>query len=255
MDDQALTVQPTAQVPAPVSEAASMLAMIERMANNPSVDIDRLERLIAMKEKIDQQAAERAFNSSMRDAQAEIPQILRAAKNEQTRSKYALLEAINAKIVPIVTKHGFSMSFGTADSPHAKHYRITCLVSHLSGHSRDYYADIPIDDAGMAGKVNKTATHAFGSTMSYGRRYLTLLIFNVATTGEDNDGNRELQREAGPISQEQVERLQNLIVEVAANIPAFCKYFKIVRLDELPASEFDRAVSSLERKRSQNNGN
>jgi hypothetical protein len=41
----------------------------------------------------------------------------------------------------------------------------------------------------MRGSPNKTAIHGFGSAMSYGRRYLLLLIFNLAMRHEDNDGN------------------------------------------------------------------
>ena len=39
------------------------------------------------------------------------------------------------------------------------------------------------------GTVNKTKIHASGSTLSYGRRYLLKLIFNLTTVDElDDDG-------------------------------------------------------------------
>lgn len=170
---------------------ASFSTMIERLATNKDVDVEKLERMLAMQERILAKQGEMAFNEAMKQCQEEMPSILRNKDNSQTNSRYADLEAVNNAIVPVYTKHGFSLSFGTADCSVAGHYRMTCLVSHTGGHSRPYQADIPIDAAGIKGAANKTGTHAFGSTMSYGRRYVTLMIFNLTLTNEDNDGQRK----------------------------------------------------------------
>ena len=60
---------------------------------------------------------------------------------------------------------------------------------HEAGHTKRYHVDLPIDSTGIKGSVNKTGVHANGSTYSYARRYLTMMIFNVVLTNEDNDGN------------------------------------------------------------------
>jgi hypothetical protein len=169
------------------STTVSALSVIERAAADKSVDVEKLERLFALQERLLARQAEEAFNAAMKEVQSQELRIIRDAQNPQTNSKYARLESLNKVIVPIYTTAGFSISFGTADCPVAAHYRITATVSHQGGHSRPYQCDIPIDDKGMKGTPNKTATHAFGSTMSYGRRYLTLLIFNIALVGEDDD--------------------------------------------------------------------
>jgi hypothetical protein len=173
-----------------VTESTAMVSMIERLAARPDINVDNLERILAMQERIMAKQAEVSFDEAMMACQQEIPAILRNKNNQQTSSRYADLEAINEAIVPIYTKHGFSLSFSTADCPVAEHYRVTCLVSR-SGYSRSYQGDIPNDVTGLKGNANKTRTHAFGSTMSYGRRYLTLLIFNITLTNEDNDGQRK----------------------------------------------------------------
>jgi len=175
---------------APVrSDQGSIISAILSAAKDSSIDINKLERLMSLRTELEADQRRIEFNAAMTAAQAEIEPVVRKKANEQTRSKYATLEAIHQMVVPVVTKHGFSMTFGTEDSKIEGHYRIVCQLSHRSGHSERYTADIPIDRAGLKGNDNKTATHAFGSTMSYGRRYLTLLIFNVATM-DDNDGNR-----------------------------------------------------------------
>lgn len=166
---------------------SSLLAVIERAATNKDIDVDKMGKLLDMHERICRTQAEAAFNDAMRVVQEEIPRIHRDAVNPTTNSKYARLESLLKIVVPIYTQHGFSLSFGTGECPLPGHYRITCVVSHKAGHSRNYQCDIPADTTGMKGSLNKTATHGFGSTMSYGRRYLTLLVFNIALVNEDDD--------------------------------------------------------------------
>jgi hypothetical protein len=178
----------------------SLLATIERAAKDPTVDIDKMERLLGMAERMEARNAEQQFNEAMRAVQESIPRILRDATNPSTNSKYARLESLLKVVVPIYTAAGFSISFGTADCPHADHYRITATVSHKAGHSRPYQCDIPSDTTGMKGTMNKTKTHGFGSTMSYGRRYLTLLIFNIALVNEDDDAATRKQSSSGRVA-------------------------------------------------------
>lgn len=172
----------------PQSTSAAMLAVVIRAAADPSVDVNKMERLLAMQERIMARDAEIAFNDSMKTVQERAPRIKKDARNAQTNSTYARLESVHKALVPLYTEHGFSLSYGSADCPIADHRRVTCKVSHAAGHSRDYFLDLPLDQLGAKGNPNKTLMHAFGSTISYGRRYLALMIFNVATT-DDDDGN------------------------------------------------------------------
>jgi hypothetical protein len=230
-----------------MSESASVMEIISRAASDPNVDIDKMERLLAMRERMLDREAEQAFNESMRAAQQEMPQVVRDAKNEQTRSRYARYETISRKMAPVITKHGFSLSFGTADSPLKDHYRITCKASHVAGHSRDYFADVPSDMVGMKGNQNKTATHGFGSTMSYGRRYLKTLIFDVAVTNEDDDGGSAALVE--PISAKQKDELIELIKETGTDTAKFCQFMCVDALDDLRTTHFDSAKSALLKKK------
>ncbi len=181
MDDN--TEVPTKEI----SDALAMVSVIERALANPNVDVEKLERMLVMQEKILDRQAQVSFARDMREVQSKMPAIVKNSNNEQTNSEYATLEAVCEGANPIITENGFSLSFGTADSPKEGHYRVTGEVTHIEGHSRSYFADVPIDATGIMGKVNKTNTHAFGSTMSYGRRYLTLMIFNIAVK-DDDDG-------------------------------------------------------------------
>lgn len=170
--------------------ATSLLAAITQVASNPQADIEKMERLFAMHQKMVAQEAEAAFNAAMARAQANIVPVVNNAENSQTNSRYAKLAAINKAITPIYTAEGLSISFGTGDAKTAGDIRIIAIVSHAQGHSRQYHIDLPLDNVGTKGTVNKTGVQATGSTNAYGRRYLVLMIFNVSTE-DDNDGQPE----------------------------------------------------------------
>lgn len=225
-------------------EPSNILDVIARAANDTATDVSKMEKLLEMYERIAGKNAEVSFNASMKSAQEEMPKILRNKENQQTNSRYADLEQVNQAIVPVYTKHGFSLSFGTADCPIAGHFRITCLVSHVAGHSRTYQADIPVDMTGMKGNQNKTATHGFGSTMSYGRRYLTLLIFNLTLTNDDKDGNQ-----GETLSDEQIANIEALLTETASDKGKFLRYLKVESLGDIPAKNYTTVVKLIEAKR------
>lgn len=248
-----------AQAPLPAETSSTgdaMLDMIQRLATDPSADVDKLERLIALHERTTdkrrQVDREEAFNAAMVAAQAEMGPVVRDRHNDQTRSRYATLDAIARAIAPIYTSHGFAPTFGEADSPIEGHLRITCTLMHSSGGFRDYHTDLPMDQAGIAGKVNKTALHARGSTKSYGRRYLLLDIFNVATA--DDDGNAGGAGQIETINADQFRELKALIEEMDCEA-AFLAHAQVEALHELPARHFAQAKQMLvSRKRKMGGG-
>jgi hypothetical protein len=222
----------------------ALVNVIARAAADPNTDVDKLERLLAMQERVLEREAERVFNVSLKDAQDEIHPILRNKTNSSTNSKYADLEAVSDAVDPVFRRHGFSMSFGTADCPYPNHYRVTCRLSHVGGHHRDYQADVPADTTGIKGTQNKTNTHGFGSALSYGRRYLKLLIADVPTT--DDDGRAA--GNGGPINAEQLAVLNGLADAVKADKIAFCKYLKVDSLRDLAAFHYNDAIHVLTQK-------
>jgi len=204
-----------------------------------------------MRKELVQEQAEKEYNEALASAQLEMEPVARDARNNQTNSNYARLEAIAKAITPIRSKHGFALSFGEADCPKDNHFRITCEITHSGGFTKHRYVDLPSDIAGIKGNANKTGIHAFGSSMTYGRRYLTLLIFDIAT--EDDDGNRATVIET--ISEDQEMQLRDLIETLSVNEPAFIKYANsqiknatIEKLADIPAGDFAGCVTALKKK-------
>jgi hypothetical protein len=217
--------------------------MIERAACDPSVDLDKMERLFAMHEKVQARNADAAFNAAMAAAQAEIAPVTRNKKNEHSGARYADLYAIADKALPVAHQHGFGLSFSEFKSEQPNCLGVACRVTHAGGHSERYEFNVPMDRTGTAGKVNKTETQAYGSTFTYGRRYATCGVFNIAIT--DDDGKVVT---SGPISDEQEETIRAAIDDAGSTIPYFCQYFKIDKLSDLPASKFADAMTALKKK-------
>jgi hypothetical protein len=232
----------------PVAEVQSnTVSMFERLAKDPAVDVTKLEKLMELQERAIARDAKAQFVSAMAAAQAEMKAVATDSDNPQTRSRYASYEALDKALRPIYSKHGFALSYDTDDSPKPEHVRVLCEVMHIGGHSKTYHADMPADGKGAKGGDVMTKTHAVGSAMSYGQRYLLKGIFNVRVGEDDDDGNAATSLPV--ISPEQCCLLDDLITEVGADKAKFLRYFKVRVLEELPQQAYKDAIAALELKR------
>lgn len=234
---------PTMQV---MSESGAILSMIERAARDPSVDVDKLRQLLDLRQQAESRQAEREFDAAMTEAQSKMGRIRADLENSQTRSRYASYSALDRALRPLYTAAGFALSFNTHDGAAENFVRVGCQVSHKGGHTRRYQIDMPADGKGAKGGDVMTKTHATGSAVSYGMRYLLKMIFNVAVGEDDDDGNTA---GAEPITQEQAEMLLASIDEVGADIRKFCEHFKISGVAMLPANKLAQANQMLAAKR------
>ena len=177
-------------LPAPTGEPTGMALVIERLASNPQVDVTKLEKLIELQERMLAHGARSQFHAAMSEAQKEMKAVAPDLNNPQTRSRYASYRALDDALRPVYTKHGFALSFNTGRSELPDHVLVLCDVSHAGGHDKPYRIDMPADGKGAKGGDAMTKTHATGSAVSYGMRYLLKMIFNVAVGEDDDDGNR-----------------------------------------------------------------
>jgi hypothetical protein len=176
--------------PAPESTALAVAEnvtlMFERLATNPDVDVAKLEKLIAMQERILAYNAKAEYYAAFAAMQGELPIISEKGEivvNGQVRSTYARNEDIQRAVKPILQKHGFALSFRNEFKDAL--VTITGVLSHRSGHSEQDTFIAKADDSG-----SKNAIQALGSTRAYGQRYTTIALLNIATTGEDDDGQK-----------------------------------------------------------------
>jgi hypothetical protein len=177
------------RVPAVQREPDPMIAFIDRAIRDPDFSVEKLEALLRVRDAQLAKVAQLDFNIAMSEAQQEMRPVVRDKVNTQTHSKYAELSSIDDAIRPIYTKLGFSLTFGTAQPVVPGNVRVVCQCAHRGGHIETYELEGEPDLKGSQGKINKTPLHALGSTISYLRRYLTCLVFNIVLITEDDDGN------------------------------------------------------------------
>ena len=229
-------------------EGATLLSVISRAAADPGTDVEKMERLMLMYERVEAKRAESSFNDAMSDAQARMRTIGADANNPQTRSKYASYGKLDKALRPIYTDNGFSLSFDTGKDAPEGCVRVLCYVSHKAGHSRTYHVDMPADGKGAKGGDVMTKTHAVGAGMSYGMRYLLKMIFNVAVGEEDVDGN-----DVGPIeriTEAQEIQINEMLEATGSDKAKFLKWLKVDSVSAIPAKSFDSVMATLRAKES-----
>jgi hypothetical protein len=244
--------------------ADPMMAMIERVVLDPNADISKLERLLDMKERLEDRArddaaaaAKRAFFAGLAAAQAEVPLVVRTRKNAFAGYTYADLADIETQAMPIIRKHGFAVVARSESGADAGFQRVRMQVSHIGGHVEDFADDFPLDVGGKDGKSNKTGVQAKGSTTSYGRRYMLCGFFGIATADDDGQGGRRDPRQgnAAPqptaLSGHQVNTLRSLIASTGTDESKFLAAAKVEAIEDIPPAEYNRLLGLLKRKQTE----
>lgn len=166
-----------------------MLSMIDRVCSDPNFDIIKMEKLIEMYNAKLNRAAEIDFSKAFAEMQPHLPKVISTHYNNQTKSKYAKIDDINAAVLPILSEYGFGITFKIV-SQDDKGVTVRATLMHSAGHKEFTDLLMPYDKCGTKGTVNKTDIHATGSTISYAKRYAMCMLLDIST-GTDNDGNKE----------------------------------------------------------------
>lgn len=178
-----------AQEPAVISDAAGILAVIERAALNPQIEVEKMERLLAMQERILERDARASFAAALTELQPQLPVITEngGIKNNAgvVQSTYAEWEDINDAIRPLLHEHGFALSFKPGQAADGK-VTVTGILRHRDGYQDEATVTLPHDPSG-----SKNAVQAVGSSLSYGKRYAAIALLNItsrAPRDRDDDG-------------------------------------------------------------------
>lgn len=205
-------------------------SLIEQAITNPDVDVAKMQALLDMNLTIRDKQAEINFNQAMSELQPKLPQITKNKKAHN--SNYATYEEIDKKIKHLYNDHGFAPSYNTKrEEDKSTTYYGT--LSHKDGHSRTYEINLQDDDTGSKNKVQAKA-----STLSYAKRYLLQMMFNVVTTDEDIDGNKLIESE-------EKKYIKKLIKECDIEEDRFIIKYNITSIDNMPMKTYLKAVQDM----------
>jgi hypothetical protein len=236
---------PTAMVPAaPTQAPASLLNFIAAAVTNPDVDVAKLEALLRMQREVASDDARTQFNRALHAAQMEMPRVSKRGTiklgDRKGEIPFATWEDVDAALRPVMKRHGFSLSFTASSRSDGTGAIVTARLLHSAGHAE--VATIPLPpDVGPG----RNALQSVGSTLSYAKRYLAEMLFNIVREGADDDGE---VGGAPRISAAQKERLVELMQDAAADTEAFLRTLQVPTLDDLPAAAFPIAENMLRTK-------
>ncbi|HER19436.1 MAG TPA: ERF family protein [Chromatiales bacterium] len=161
------------------SSSQNLVPIIDKLIERPEIDVDKIERLLEMQERVMDRAAREAFSRDLADMQEAIPSVGKRGRTD--KAAYAKFEDIMEVVRPVLHRYGFAVSFkiNTSEGMMA----VTGTLVHKSGHREETTMTLPFDTSG-----SKNQVQAVGSSVSYGKRYVLTAMLNIATHNEDDDG-------------------------------------------------------------------
>jgi hypothetical protein len=216
-------------------------AFLERAARDPSIDVDKLERILALKEKNDAQERKRLFFAALSALQAELQPIAKSGENTHTRSRYVKLDDLLIVIRPLVEKHGFAFSFDS--KPVTGGIDFTCEMMHVCGHAEVKHIVLPADGVGsQGGRSGMNAIQGVGSTTSYARRYLLDMHLNLARRDEDDGTGAS----AACITAEQAAEIRKRLTEAGRDEARFLNWAAAESFEQIPAANYARCLTAID---------
>jgi len=235
----------------PIQDEATALIS---QAINKGVDVDTMERLLAMRRELKAEKAKEAYDQAMANFQKAMPTIQK--KTQGYNYKYADLTTIVEQVKDILSLNGFSYTFDTEEEQNR--VVISCKVKHTAGHMEVSKAFITKEST-----TKMNASQQSGAAMTYGKRYAFVNAFGILTGDEDTDAatpktvttqkpsttQPSKPQEPLGITQEQKTQVILLLNKKGKTMDGLSNAIKVgfnkVLLKDLTASDANRLINKL----------
>jgi len=209
-----------------------------QLAIEHGADLDKLERLMDLKDRHDAAQAKRLYDEAFAAFKAEAVSILKGKKVTDGPLKgksYAELHDVVSAVTPALSKHGLS-SFWRLTKDEPGWMEVTCYMRHIGGHEESVSMGGPPDTGGA-----KNVIQARGSTKTYLERYTLKAITGLSEREDDNDGNKTDQL----VSAVQKKMLEAVLAKCSKTAQEnFAKMHGSAA--EITKAEFDEVMAKLE---------
>jgi hypothetical protein len=249
MNDKAIQAQVQA---APVQQASAtpMDLIANAIAND--VSIDKIDKLMDLKERWDKSEAEKAYNAAIAQFKSENIIIIKDGTVDFTSSKgrtcyrFETLANVVYTVAPVLAKYGLNHSWHTEQE--GGQVRVSCKLAHAMGHSESISLQAGPDNSG-----SKNPIQAIKSTVSYLQRITLTSILGLAAGDQDDDARGAYQEQeddpAQYITESQAADLQSLMEEVGADETGFLSWMQVPSIERIRKEHLKRAIAALEKKR------
>jgi hypothetical protein len=211
-------------------------AHLLNIAIEKGADLDKLEKLMDLQMRWEQNNARKAYHEAMAQFKSNPPEIEKDKKVAYGNTKYnhASLSNVTAKINSELSKYGLSASWTTTQTD--KGVTVTCKISHVLGHSEETSLTAGLDKSGA-----KNDIQALGSTISYLERYTILALTGLATSEMDDDGQGTIEY----ITDKQKSTILDFINAKEIDETKFCKFMGVESVDKILESYYNKAIAAL----------
>ena len=160
------------------------------LAIQHGADVDKLERLIALKNSEEARRAKLEYDRHFAEMQSEFTPVskekeARDQKDGKLLYKYAGLDQLQKLYGPIIAAHGFSYRW-YEQALEGESKRVVLRISGY-GHAEENYFDLPKAKAPLMNDIQ-----AAGSMSTYGRRYTFIAGLGVIID-DDDDGRADIE--------------------------------------------------------------
>lgn len=229
------------QTPEP-SVALMLQTMVEKGITGESVAA--FSQLCALKERMDDKQAERDFAAALVDLQGETIRVQATKAVDQKsdgtcRYRFAPYEEIMAVVQPMLSRHGFSITFDTEVGDNR--LNSICTLTHKSGHSRTNKFAV------RYGKPpGSSEAQGDMATKSYAKRGALCDALNISID-HDTDGD-DARNIGAAITQEQADELRDWVDSTGTDRATFLKYAGAKTFEEIPENRLEELHAQLARK-------
>lgn len=210
-------------------------AQLIQTAIEKDLDVDKLERLVAMQERWEEKQARRRFYEALARFQTDVPPIYKTKQGHNY--VYTPLSDIVEIIKPYLLENGLTYRF---EQDHSNGISVTCVVTHADGHSERTSMAAKEDATG-----SKNAVQAIASTVTYLSRYTLTGALGLVTADSDMDGRLP----GDTVDADQAAALKKGLQDTGSDVKKFCATFGCETVDTLPSVSFTRAMAMIDSKR------
>ena len=170
-------------------DSQSIMRLVEKAMDTPNFDVDKLNALLAVKERWEAGEAKKAYTEAMTEFKTSAPIVTKDRDNKQYESKYTSIGNLVNTVNPHLSKYGLSARW---DIDQSNGIKVTCVMTHRLGHSESTSMSGPPDNSGK-----KNPLQEIKSTITYLKAATFEAITGLASTdaNSDDDGNQGMPQD------------------------------------------------------------
>jgi hypothetical protein len=231
---------------APAASTMDLIAAVLRDQSITTGKVEIIERLTALMEREREQQRKEAFDAALLRVQIAVPRIKQNGMMDRGPGKgqihYAKREDIDLMVRPIYQAEGFSVTWDAHLTPDGSKIDVTGTFS-CAGHTVVKHWPCSPDASG-----GKTGPQAVSSTIAYGKRQISKMVWDIIEEGEDQNGADVAKSQ--PITQDQADDIRTRMNDLPQQEPGrllakLCAKYGVKRPEEIRTGDLVAAMADV----------